>query len=167
MLKQVLIAALALSAVAASAQDRAASRWVVKQTPHELDGSVDYSVTNVSEHPLIGVVGQPEPAVLFAICSRNGLSIGVAWPDIVERFVSINSAALAWSVDGGKVHNDLWDADIQTVGVRGGKARKLIASLTAANRFVILVPDQHGNQEAVFDLGGAQAAFATLPCAKS
>ncbi len=165
MLKQVVIAVLAMSAVAASAQDQVASRWIVSQDPHELDGSIDYSAVVPSERPLVGIIGQRENAVLYAICRKNELSLGVAWPDLVNYESSINSAVLAWSLDGGKVHNDLWDAGLQTVVVKHGKAHKLLAALLSAKRFVILIPDYHGNQEAVFDLTGIAAAAATLPCA--
>ncbi|WP_394790806.1 hypothetical protein [Rhodoferax sp.] len=165
MLKQVMIAVLAISATVSSGQDAQPSRWIVKATTHELDGSVDYSAVLPSARPLLGTVGQAENAVFYAVCGQHGLALGVVWPDIVDYDPQINSAVLAWSLDGGKVHNDLWDADVKSVGMHGGKARKLLASLLSAKRFVILVPDHHGNQEAVFDLTGIQAATSTLPCA--
>lgn len=166
MLKLLAAAALAFSCTIAGAEDAAPTHWIVTQTHHEIDGSVDYSASNLSVRPVLGSLGQPDHAILFAYCGRKGLAVGVTWPDIVDRDLSIDAAVLAWSIDGGKVHNDLWDADTTVVGVHGGKARKLLSAIATAQRFVIVVPDRHGAQEAAFNLSGAPAAFAVLPCAK-
>ena len=151
----------------AAAADHSAGAWEINRTAHEIDGTVDYAAVLKSEKPVFGLLDQPETAGLVIFCGRLGLSVDVVWPDFIYSDLDIDAAAIAWRLDGGNINNELWDADLKVVGRRGRKAKELLRVLATGQRLVIQVPDNHGNQEAAFNLTGLaeiEEAVLAMPC---
>jgi len=167
MKKWMLVGAFALTGTIAHADT---GRWTTRETKSELYGSVEYSASLPSEKPVLNALNQPQLAALTLVCGRDGFSIAVVWPDIIEKdYSNSNATMVEWSIDGSKVKKNLWVANVQTTGLYGRAAKSLVRKLAAGKRFLIYIPDYHGGQEAAFQLAGLadiQSAVLAMPCSQ-
>jgi len=152
-MRGMMLAAAAMAfAQLANAETIDKSGWQVETTKSEMTGETTNSVARPSSNKLSNSIGVMTTATLAVYCgSKKPVSVIVIWPDIVDRDYVSNHADVSWKFDDGPIKSLTVFASTDAV-ILNGAAKPFIQQMLTAKRVIVKVPDQHGGQEAVFDL---------------
>ena len=135
--------------------------WRVESKTSALDNSTDYAASVSSDEALVNILGRPEHAELGVICGRQGFDLSIQWPDFVQKDdVEDLNVSVAWKIDDGAVQHSAWIATTKAVGQLGNKGLSTLKVWSAAHKIIVRVPDQHGGQDATFEVDGIDQIFA-------
>jgi hypothetical protein len=149
---------------AASAQESASSsapgtagpelgKWTYEEQASELDQRRTRVARLQAENQVANILGRLEQPHLSLRCDKDGLFALFIWPDFIQQ-PSFLTIRVRWKLDDGPVQTSSWIPSLRAVGPVGKGAQTWIRQLAGAKRLVVEVPDDHGEQEAVFDLTG-------------
>lgn len=127
--------------------------WVIADQRSALDGARSYMAGLESQQDLRNTAGLPGKAMVSLNCVNGRRSVGIIWP----AFLGSDDAVVRWKIDDGEVQQR------QLPVLRGGKmmvlegrlADRFIDQVAGAQSVVIEVTGYSGQQEAVFDVAGA------------
>lgn len=134
---------------------RSTGAWQITDEKSELDGARTYRALLQSDGTLPNVIGQPEHAVLGVECGKSGLTVGVAWPALVQANSLLDPhSTVGWKADSGEVHREAWMAAGKMTAAKADTAGALLRAWSNARKVVISAPSDGGDQEATFSVSG-------------
>ncbi|HUO11236.1 MAG TPA: hypothetical protein VMU37_00625 [Caulobacteraceae bacterium] len=135
--------------------------WQIRDQTSPLDGSHQYEAVVQSDEQLTNILGQPERAALGVVCGRQGFELSVLWPDFVQKEdVEDLNVTVIWKADDGPLQRGAWIASTKGVGQLGNLGLGTLRAWSGAHKIVVRVPDQHGGQDATFQVAGIDQIFA-------
>lgn len=136
--------------------------WIVDESASALDGQKTYMATVKSDEAIVGILGLPKHALLTFRCGKDGFFASLGWPDFIGKELGEDSVVLRWKVDDGPVQKATWLATTKSVFAPGDRGLAWLKSLSQGKVLVVQVPDQHGDQEATFQLTGIDEVYAKV-----
>lgn len=98
--------------------------------------------------------GQPRLPRLEFVCSFQGLSAGIVWPDLTRN------STVVWWLDDAPPQTSTWSTG--GLGPSGPVAQKWIGALMKGHRLALQVNAEHGVQKTTFDIDGIDKVGAHL-----
>lgn len=155
-----LLITLALALISTTA-NAAPGGWRIESKTSALDNSTDYEASIQSDEQLTNILGQPERATLAVVCSRSGFDLQLLWPDFVQKDdIQDLNVTVSWKLDAGGVQRGDWIAITKAVGQLGDRGLSTLKIWSSGAKLVVRVPDQHGGQDATFELAGIDQVYA-------
>jgi hypothetical protein len=142
---------ISLALAASAALALAPGAWHITDQVSDLDGAHRFLAAIESTDELAGFTDAPKKAALRVRCERGELAVDLLWPDFTTDLGSW--ARIHWRVDDGRVQVSEMLRDTTSFSSAGPEAQKLLGLWRGA-KLTVRAPDQHGNQDASFDISG-------------
>jgi hypothetical protein len=156
-----LFAVVAALLAATPALAGAPGAWQISDQVSALDGKHTFAATLASTNTLTNFSGAPEAATLRVRCDHGDLAVDVLWPDFTSASRDLGDhSSILWRTDAGKVATAEMQRDVTSLTAFDADARQLLARWRGAAALIVRAPDQHGDQDATFDLSGLAQALA-------
>lgn len=137
--------------------------WIISDERSAMDGERSYLAGVQSREPISNSAGLPEAALLSLNCVAGRRTVGIIWP----AYLGINDAMVRWKFDDGEIQQRSLPVmrGGKTMVFEGRAADRFIDQVAGARVVVVEVTGYSGQQEAVFDVGGAAEVAATVRAA--
>ena len=136
-----------------------ASPWLVSDTTSALDGERSFIAGVESSSTVLNQIGRPEKAMLAVSCADGRRSVVLQWPTYLGR----DEVPVTWKIGDGEVRTDRFSVMSATSArLTGPAADRIIAAMAAEGSAVVRVRAYQNEQEASFELAGADAPLARL-----
>jgi hypothetical protein len=131
-----------------------AGGWQTFDNTSATVGSPSYAALLKADNTVSGSQDDPKTPTLALTCDNTGLALSFIWPDLVDRIADQAMASIRWKLDAGPIQQSDWSASVRSVSESGRLAIDWAEKWSAAKTLTVRIPDQHGGQEATFELAG-------------
>ena len=144
-----------------------AGAWQVFDNTSATAGSSSYVALLKADNTVSGSQDEAKTPTLAFTCDNTGLALTFIWPDLIDKVPGQAMASIRWKLDDSPAQDADWPAAARSVSESGGQAVDWAERWSAGKTLTVRIPDQHGGQEATFelaDLSGVLARVRSLTC---
>jgi hypothetical protein len=144
----------ALATASASVAFAQSGGWQVFDNTTSASGSPTYAAILKADNTVSGSLDEPKAPTLAVTCDHAGLAFTIIWPDLLDRSPAQSWVTIQWRLDDGAPQESAWPASARSVAESGGQALDWASRWAAGATLTVHVPDQHGGQDATFEVTG-------------
>jgi hypothetical protein len=149
-----LFAGVAVATLSASAAVAQSGAWQVFDNRSSDDGSPTYAAILKADNTVSGSLDEPKAPTLAVTCDHAGLAFTIVWPDLLDRSAVQSWVTILWRLDASAPQQSDWPASARSLTESGPQALDWATRWSAGQTLTVHVPDQHGGQDATFELTG-------------
>lgn len=128
--------------------------WQVFDNTAPAEGPPSYAALLKADNTVSGSEEEAKAPTLALTCDRAGLALTFIWPDLIDKVPGQAMAMIQWKLDDSIAQNADWPATARSVSESAGQAVKWARAWSAGKTLTVHIPDEHGGQEATFQLTG-------------
>jgi len=128
--------------------------WQIFDNTSATVGSPSYAALLKADNTVSGSQDDQKTPTRAMTCDNTGLALTFIWPDLVDKVSDQAMASIRWKLDDGPIQQSDWPASVRSVSESGRLAIDWAKKWSTGKTLTVRIPDQHGGQEATFELAG-------------